>query len=207
MYKQCALGMLITVKNMSDLVSYLCPYCVVVSGDVDKMRKAIGHVSVSQLKFVAYYTKPISQWQSTCKGSDISAKANVLYALVWLCVCVCVYHLSWAGRRCNHCRRSWYRGAQLEPVKCWNWTLCHQLSCCSRGWSCASEALSRSSPTMRQRKWALCGCHTAATLQHQRTPQYLKGCDTSRDHILVYGYPSHMLTIQKYRIDMMDKSL
>ncbi len=49
------------------------------SGDVDEMREAVGHVSVSQLKFVAYYPKPISQRKSACKGSDISAKANVLF--------------------------------------------------------------------------------------------------------------------------------
>lgn len=202
--------MLITVKKKkhvrSTLRSYLCPNGVIVSSDVDKMRKAIGHVSVSQLKFVAYYPKSVSQRQSACKGSDISAKANGLYTLVWSCVCV--YHLSWARRRCNHCRRSWYTGAQLGPVECWSWTLCHQLSCCSREWSCASEALSRSSPTMRQRKWALCGCHTAATLPRQRMPRYLKGCDTSRDHTFIYGYPSHMLIwlFIKNQIDITEKS-
>lgn len=184
-YKQCAFAMLITLDLVwSCLRSYLCPYGVVVSGDVDKMREAVGHVSISQLKFVAYYPEPISQRKSPCKGGYISAKANVSYALVWLCVCV--YHLSWAGQQCNHCWRSWYKAAPLGPVECWSWTLCHQLSCCSRGWSCASEALSKSSPTMRQRKSALCGCHTATTLPHQRMPQYLKGCDTSRNHSVEY---------------------
>lgn len=102
-----------------------------------------------------------------------------------LFVCYCVYHLSWAGQRCNRCRRSWYTAAQLGPEMCWSWTLCHRLSCCSRAWSDANVALSSNVPTTHRTKSALYGCRSVATPQRRRMPRYLKVRNKSRDHMVV----------------------